>query len=448
MRIIPSPDQSAAVRGLLAALLTGHEAVLVGPAGTGKTTTLELFLAQWQKAENRPQNIRNPQPVCVCPTWKAALRFTQVTGWEAHSIHSLIYGAPEEKKDDKGRKTLEFNETKSSAELRNRLIVVDEASMVGERIYRDLMDWASRHNCIVLFVGDREQLEPVNAKWGVDFDRPTAALTKVHRQDDGSNLLDFVTLIREKKAHEFKAYGTDVHWHKRVDEPKLSHFWQSAETVSDRICITYTNRLRTGQNRIARRALGFSGDPQPGEPLLSFANRARMVNGEIVVINEIEEVQQGQDDPAGVLAAVLAPSELRVLQVTAAMGSKTTKFLLLPDSLHLFGYAKSDFNGDVIQAIKTEVAGELFFKYGRFMEKHQGRTGIRAKRILRAYTMLADVDYGYSVTAHKAQGSQWKDVFVLVEPALRKSDGGPAFRRRWLYTAATRAEKTLNVGSL
>jgi len=220
-----SPDQTTAVASLLTRLQQAREAVLVGPAGTGKTTTLEAFLIEWSNAENRAKGMR-AEPVCVCPTWKAALRFTQITGHHAQSIHSLIYGAPEEKHVPGGRKELVFTDLKESGDIRHQLIVVDESSMVGEKLYRDLTDWAQKHKCLILFVGDREQLEPVNSVWGVDFDHPTAALTQVHRQQDGSNLLEFVTLIRESKAHEFTAYGTDVTWHKQVVETALLHFWQ------------------------------------------------------------------------------------------------------------------------------------------------------------------------------------------------------------------------------
>ena len=442
-----SPDQTVAVSALLTQLKQRKEAILVGAAGTGKTTTLEAFLAEWAKPENRPPGI-GAEPVCVCPTWKAALRFTQVTGHESRSIHSLIYGAPDEKKGERGRRELVFDTLRDNPDVKNSLVVIDEASMVGEKTYSDLTAWAKTHRCLLLFVGDREQLEPVNSAWGVDFANPTAALTQVHRQADGSHLLDFVTRIREGTAHQFQAYGTDVNWHKGVQEPLLQRFWQEADIVSDRICITFTNQLRTGQNRVARRARGFSGDPQPGEPLLSFANRAGMVNGEIIVIESSETVAPGEDNAAGVLASILAPSDLRILRVEASMGPKRIQFYTLPASMGLYGREKETFNGDVIQAIKQDVAGELFYKWGRFTERHVGRSGPRAKRVMEAYNALADVDFGYAVTAHKAQGSQWESVFVLIEPFLNKAEGGPVFRRRWLYTAATRAEKSLTIGTI
>ena len=243
-----SPDQTVAVSALLTQLKQRKEAILVGAAGTGKTTTLEAFLAEWAKPENRPPGI-GAEPVCVCPTWKAALRFTQVTGHESRSIHSLIYGAPDEKKGERGRRELVFDTLRDNPDVKNSLVVIDEASMVGEKTYSDLTAWAKTHRCLLLFVGDREQLEPVNSAWGVDFANPTAALTQVHRQADGSHLLDFVTRIREGTAHQFQAYGTDVNWHKACKNLCCSVFGRkriSSQTVSASLSRTSFGRGRIG----------------------------------------------------------------------------------------------------------------------------------------------------------------------------------------------------------
>lgn len=445
MTIKLSPDQETAVDSLLRTLRHEPEAVLVGPAGTGKTTTMQAFLRMWALASNRPRRFKE-DPICACPTWKAALRFTEVTGLGASSIHGLIYGAPTEKVVG-ARKELEFNTLSLSNEVSYQLIIVDECSMVSERLYGDLVDWARRHNCKILWIGDREQLEPVNAKWGVDFNNPTAALTQVHRQAEGSDLLDFVTLVRESRVNEFTAYGADVRWVKKVQEGHVSQFWQSAAEVSDQMCITFTNKLRVGQNNIARRALGFQGDPQAGEPLLSFANRGRMVNGEITKVLACSDVIPGdEDDLAAPLASILARGELRLSRVEAQLGAKRITFLMTPGSLGLQGYTKQNFNKDLIALIRQDVSGSLTYKFGKF--RSNGPVNERAKRIEAAYDALADVDFGYACTAHKAQGSQWKRIMVLIEPYLRKADGGPAFRRRWLYTAATRAEKELTIGSI
>lgn len=440
-----SEDQENAVSALLDALTHQDEATLVGPAGTGKTTTLRAFVERWKGGAHKAAGL-SPEPACVCPTWKAALRFTEVTGWKATSIHGMIYGAPEETKDEKGRETLSFEGVDmEKSGVKKRLIIVDEASMVGSKVYSDLKYYATQKRCKILFVGDREQLEPVNDQWGVDFDNPTAALTQVHRQANGSNLLDFVTCVREGKMQAFTDYGTDVVHHKGISEDLMTDFWQSDIPVSEKIVITYTNRLRMGQNNIARRALGKSGGiPNVGEPLMSFGNRAGLVNGEIVLVREVSGVNC-------VLAQAIKGMGLTLFsaKVAPSMDAKGKKTIyVIPQSLGLFGREKSDFWKDLVGGLVRQSGGELFNRWGRLNERRRGQTSSRNIALMEDYRKLADVDYGYACTAHKSQGSQWDSVFVLFEPAFRKMTESPAERRRWTYTACTRAAKSLSLGSL
>jgi hypothetical protein len=447
-----SEDQENAVNALLDALTHQDEATLVGPAGTGKTTTLRAFVERWQDGGAAAARL-NPEPACVCPTWKAALRFTEVTGWKATSIHGMIYGAPEETKDEKGRDTLHFEGVDmEKSGVKKRLIVVDEASMVGTKVYNDLKYYAKQKRCKILFVGDREQLEPVNDEWGVDFDNPTAALTQVHRQADGSNLLDFVTCVREGKMQAFTDYGTDVVHHRGVSEDLMTNFWQSDIPVSEKIVITYTNRLRIGQNNIARRALGkTSRHPMEGEPLMSFGNRAGLVNGEIVMTHTALYEYTKENNP---LADAVSAMGLTLMSMLVAPNmsdeacAQAKTIYVIPESLGLFGRRKSEFWKELVSGLVRQSGGELFNKWGRLNERNPRQTSPRNLKLIRRYAQLADVDYGYACTAHKSQGSQWDNVFVLFEPTFRKVTAGPAERRRWTYTACTRAAKSLSLGSL
>ena len=59
--------------------------------------------------------------------------------------------------------------------------------------------------------------------------------------------------------------------------------------------------------------------------------------------------------------------------------------------------------------------------------------------IWEAKAELTESDWGYAITCHKAQGSQWRDV-IVVDDGLGRT---PAERACWLYTAITRAERGL-----
>ena len=291
-------------------------------------------------------------------------------------------------------------------------------------------------------------MEPVNDEWGVDFDNPTAALTKVHRQADGSNLLDFVTCVREGQMHNFTNYGSDVIHHKGISEDLMVDFWRSNIPVSEKIVITYTNRLRMGQNNIARRALSHSGVvPNPGEPIMSFGNRAGLVNGEIVMVKSQRLGIEADNVLAQAIKGMgLTLCELSVAPAMETEGSKT--IYVIPEALSIFGRKKSEFWKELVSSLVRQSGGELFNQWGRLNERRKGQTSARNRALMREYAQLADVDYGYACTAHKSQGSQWDNVFVLFEPTFRKVTAGPAERRRWTYTACTRAAKSLFLGSL
>jgi ATP-dependent exoDNAse (exonuclease V) alpha subunit len=348
---------------------------------------------------------------------------------------------------------LEFNEIVKESSVSRVLVIVDEASMVGTKLKEHLMQFIGRSRSKVLFVGDREQLEPVNDQWGVDLLNPTAALTKVHRQADGSNLLDFVTLIREGRIKEFQKYGADVCSYKPVTEAILRWFWQSTPFTGDRIVLTYTNRLRVGQNNIARRALGFAGGPvlQRGEVVMSFANRGPLVNGEIMmVVDELVEV--ASDDPGYFFAQLLRRSGLQLIQATlgASLDADAPNFrvYLLTNLFGMLPEKRSEVWSDIGNLIKLETGGGASIRFGKLQISDGSGGNPLIQSIDYVFKNLVDVDYGYACTVHKAQGSQWARVVVLLEYALNKAEGGIDFRRRWLYTAATRAEKSLILGIL
>lgn len=438
MALALSPDQSAAVLALFAQLKIARHAILVGAAGTGKTTTMTAFVDDFRDSWHRELGL-GPEPVCVCPTWKAALRFAEVTGWTTTSIHKLIYGPPTEKWVQ-GKTELEFG-TLSNNDVTRRLIIVDECSMIGQKVYADLVQFAKKQNAKILFVGDKAQLEPVNDTWGVDFDHPTAELTQVHRQKDG-HLLDFVTGLRTGElGSNFGQYAPEVNWVQRPQESLLHDFWQAEKPGESQIVLTFTNRLRIGQNNVARRALGLSGFslPQAGEPIMSYANRANLVNGEIV---RVIDYSQPTTPEGQTLAQALRGIDLSVLEYKVDNG--LSPILLIPQ---MFGsQKKADDWRDIVSFIVSEAGGDITL-YHRRMSLRSGASR-RSQMLYKAYESLAEVDFGYACTAHKSQGSQWDRVCVMLEPALNRVEGGVDFRRRWLYTACTRAVKSLTVAKM
>lgn len=452
-----SADQQRALDQIEAVLARGErEAILVGAAGTGKTTVLRALLGR----------LRDREVTLACPTWKAALRLNEVTGWPTTSIHRLIYGPPVERsKEEKarlealkqrarqlGQEATEVDDTELVFMLGDfitgklpwgSLLVVDEASMVNEQVYGDVLKVARENGAQVLWVGDKEQLEPVRGTWGPPLRAADAVLQKVHRQAEGSPILGLASAIRHNRVGAFDGYDPDTcRWERRLSERAVLDFFR--ETVGrgeDAVAICYTNARRHQLNRQARRALSLHRGPclTPGEPLLSFSGRGGLVNGEIVQVVSVTP------EPPPLLSEL--ELEVDVWQARVRQGGLVRDVCVLPEALK--GRSK-------------EARKEALAKFDRAVDEALaepwwwGGTSVRADQLKREKARVVDVDYGYACTCHKAQGSQWPHVLVVVDRAFRRAasqesergGGGPDFARRWLYTAVTRAQQRLLVGSV
>ena len=122
-------EQQQALEKLEETLTFEGEAVLSGPAGSGKTTVLRELI-----------DLFRGRPICLlAPTGKAARRMTEVIGYRANTIHSALYGGCDEGEDKKGRTKLTFYDPQPPCRPKS-LVVIDEASMVNRDLYETLKE--------------------------------------------------------------------------------------------------------------------------------------------------------------------------------------------------------------------------------------------------------------------------------------------------------------------
>lgn len=448
-----SLDQQTALDAIVAKIDTDFDpAVLVGAAGTGKTTVMRAFLSK----------IGNKRTViCACPTWKAALRFREASGREASSVHRIIYGPPLEEETDEGKINLQFYLKKGSLKGQipaNSLVVVDECSMIGTKVYEDIMRVVEENDARVLFVGDKCQLQPVNDTWGVNFSAPTGELTRIHRQAEASTPLRFVTAIREGRAQTFTEWDETCQWADSPGADYIEQFIQACDLsdfAMNRALIAYTNELRQGLNKMARGVYGLEEPLVVGEPLLSFSNTAGLVNGEQATVISTSRISRSLDDKVEfALNAVYSGRGIDILRVEVDTGFCKKRVFVFPALLqadHKQAVQARSLALDPLLA-KLETAN-LLDDRGRPISIYMAlRRNARPPMLdlLNAFFAIADVQYGYALTAHKAQGSQWKQVMVFVDKSLRGAAQreGQDFMRRWLYTAASRCQTHVKVCSL
>lgn len=383
-----SPDQQHAFDDIFAALKAGErELVLAGVAGSGKTTLMRSIIERCRD-EGR-------QVILMAPTGKAAARLFEVTGHPTRTVHSLLYAQVFE--DEKG--DLAFAKPRAIAqEGSNALVICDEASMLGSRIYSEILEWLP-DGVSLLCVGDREQLQPVRDTWGPDFDNPTALLTQIHRQAAGSPIIQLATAIREGR-HWRSIIPDGKYYQRSLAGARQAATWLSKirEAKASGTLLTYTNRIRKYTNEEVRLQLGRKEALCVGDTLLCRKNChwAGIMNGETVDVRGFDPVMCHEPEDG--------PSKLVRLDVARNIRPYTAPSLLC-------GADSSEW--DEIDADTT----------------------VDNDHVMRA-------EYGECLTCHSAQGSQWKNVGVIIDYAF-ENIRNPAEFRRMLYTAVTRAEKKL-----
>jgi len=415
-----SPDQAVAFDGILKWSQTsrpGSMATLAGYAGCGKTWLMAQIGAEWQR-----QGVRVRY---VSPIGKAALvaaQHLEAAGLDAETstIHSAFF-RPLEGQDDEGRREIKWGVKDRQGARDPDVIVVDEASMLTAGVLRKAQ--AACPSSRFLFVGDHFQLPAIGDDAGV-MRSPTWRLETIMRQAEGSPIVTFAQLVRTESIDSALRYARTLKGAHEGDAPLLfadgtigpestrrAIGWALELGHDDGMVIVAKNNTRGDLNRIARSvARGENGSydafPEPGDMLICdlTAPIVGLVNGERF---KVERVTVPKLD-----------------YVCVMPGSRTVLA-----ALDAGKDAKSDYHAAIMdarsQAYEAQRAGMPVAMF----------PGTEAHADL-------SCSYGYVLTCHKAQGSQARRVLVAVDDM---NWGKEEERRRWLYTAATRASESIRL---
>jgi exodeoxyribonuclease-5 len=259
-----------------------------------------------------------------------------------------------------------------------KLIVIDECSMVDEELGRDLMSF----DVPVLVLGDPAQLPPIQGGGYFTETEPDAMLTEVHRQAQDNPIVRLSMDIRAGRSLEPGIYGeTQVVTRGDLDPQRV--------LAADQILVGRNATRRAYNNRIRQRR-GLA-DPLPiaGDKLVCLRNNRKkgLFNGGLWSVKERTAARK-----SGAISLRLSPDE--------AVGARGIKVRVRPEC----------FSGGIEQ-----------------LDWQQRKR-------------FDEFDFGYVLTVHKAQGSQWDDVVLFDESFAFQET-----RDRWLYTGVTRAAKRLTV---
>lgn len=258
-----------------------------------------------------------------------------------------------------------------------KLIVIDECSMVDEELGRDLLSFGKK----ILVLGDPAQLPPVKGGGFFTEVDPDLMLTEVHRQAADNPIVRLSMRIRDGERLAPGDHGAmKILLRSQIDAELV----KSADQV-----LVGLNKTRKAYNRRLREILGFKEElPEVGEKLVCLRNdKAKgLLNGAIFRVHKATGVRRAR------YRMSLVSDE--------TPGAKPVRVGVIPALL----------NGD-----EDKVS---------FVQRRDSD----------------EFDYGYALTVHKAQGSQWDKIVLFDESfAFREN------RERWLYTGVTRAAKQLTV---
>lgn len=264
-----------------------------------------------------------------------------------------------------------------SAAAKADLIIIDECSMVDEDLGRDLLSFGTK----VLVLGDPAQIPPVKGGGYFTEAEPDIMLTEVHRQAADNPIIALSMQIREGGRLDCGTYGES-----RVI--RRSQLNAAIVTQADQLLVGI-NRSRRAYNRRMRELLGHEHPmPEAGDKLVCLRNDKKkgLLNGGTWLVDTLYPMRG-----AKLRMSVVPEEDTR---------KKPVRISVLP-------------------AFFEDGEEELPYALRRDSD---------------------EFDYGYALTVHKAQGSQWGHVVLFDESfAFREH------RSRWLYTGVTRAAERLTV---
>ena len=418
--------------------------ILNGYAGTGKTTLIAA-LVQVLRAMNIPC-------VLLAPTGRAAKVLAQYSGTEAHTIHKRIY-RQRTNADYESKYSLDINREKGC------VFIVDETSMLSDStpdgqifgsgsLLEDLITYVrSGRQCRLILVGDDAQLPPIGADRSPALNAAAmrsygevvySSMTDVVRQDAASGILRNATALRQMlERGEVEVPHIDLNY-PDIESIGGGEFLECLEDAYARygrdetIVITRSNKRANRFNEgIRRYILSAEEQIESGDRLMVVKNNyyytermekspmSFIANGDIALLKRIRRFEDFYGFHFA--DAVLSFGDY---------GNTEIECKILLDTL-----------SSESPSLTREQSRQLFDE----VEKDYMDTASRLKRFRQIrenphYNAL-QVKFAYAVTCHKAQGGQWRAVFV--DRCLFGDEPMTRDMLRWLYTAVTRATEKL-----
>ena len=373
---------------------------LGGYAGTGKTTLISHLR----------NNILETTKIAFCAyTGKASsvlrsklIKFgiNRFPKDSCGTIHGLIYEPRVE--DD------EITGWILKPEIDYDLIICDESSMISEDIFNDLKSYGIP----IIFIGDHGQIPPIEGSLNL-MANPQIKLEKVHRFAE-SNPLTKISMMARLEGYIPHGVYSDKIQKVRPKNPLITKFINESGDFTNTAIICGFNNTRIDLNNKIRTWRGFKDQyPSIGERVICLKNNKG---------SKMCPIYNGIQGTVKYIESFFDHLKLRVDidgEPKHYLGRVSSKvFGNVKPIMNEFIYIEKE--NDDIDNIKN-----------RFSSYH---------KVKKQKTYLDCFDFGYCLTVHKSQGSEWDRVCVIEQPCDYWKGSN---WNRWLYTSVTRAKNEL-----
>jgi len=428
--------------------------LLKGYAGTGKTSIIAALVKALKKNKIKT--------VLTAPTGRAAKVLSKYAEKEAFTVHKKIY-RQQSSSDGFGKFILDTNLHK------NTVFIVDEASMIANRtsensnfgsgrLLDDLIEYVySGFSCKLILTGDTAQLPPVKLDVSPALDKKILKsyaydiieyeLKEVVRQEQQSGILFNATKIR-KIIEQSMLYNTKVEF-KGFPKIKLSGFTDTKrlngtdliEAISDAyskyseketVIICRSNKRANRYNQGIRAMVHFKED--------------EISNGDLIMIVKNNYFWAETYDEIDFIANGDTAEIINISNYTERYGYRFADV-----TLKFFDYKNVEIQAKVLLDTLSSDTASLSYEENKklYRKIEEDYIDIKNKRNRfkkikeNPYFNALQIKFAYAITCHKAQGGQWKKVFIdqgwITEEMINREF------LRWLYTAFTRAENELSL---
>ena len=412
--------------------------LLCGYAGTGKTSLMAALVRALDKLQQKT--------VLLAPTGRAAKVLAAYSGFPAYTIHKQIY---RQKSMGEERFSLSYNSTQDT------VFIIDEASMISNSaadnssfgtgcLLDDLIQYVfSGRNCSLILIGDDAQLPPVgqqdspalNDEWlrGYGISLTSHTLTQVARQALESGILSNATMLRQRLQKDdvntiplfhTENYNDICHLSGENMTEEIERAYREAG-VEETMIVTRTNRRMNLYNQgIRARILWKEEEVTGGDRLMVTKNNYFwtkqyegldfLANGDIFEVVRVNRQRE-------LYGYRFADASLKAVDYDWEIDGTIwldTLFTNSPDEAY-------------------QMQRTLFSRIAEDYPEIHSRKELVKTIMDNPYYNALQIKHAYAVTCHKAQGGQWKRVFIDQGNITEEQLGTDYYR--WLYTALTRA---------